>query len=749
MDKHITNRTAIFSFLFCFASLQNIYCFWPASTDMLNGRQVSEYLSKICQKIFDSVNRIYLSNGYKPMFCGFLSAILFVIFLTPLHAQSENRQIDTTMKIGGNRPVRMARATWDTGWFQAEVYRQLLLELGYQVERPRTFNSDDFYRSLAVGGVDFWANGWFPQHNVYLKDEAAEKISIVGIQVKGGALQGYLIDKKSADALNITSLDDFKRAEVCDVGWNCGNNIETHLEMYQLHDTVEQVQGDYSPLMLNAIELYNLGEPILAYSWTPSWMVGELIPKRDIVWLNVPLPVDEGVTQSQMIIPDVTGCTLYPCSMGYPSSDIRAVANRDFLEKNRAIQALLESVIIPLDEISAQNSRQIKGEGEQRDIERHATEWIASHRIYVDSWLAAAIEAHDEAFIIETDVDESTGVEGEPHSSLRVVTKVLEPFVIYDTYARQYTGFSIELWDLIAREAGFDYELYNVNTVAKLLDEVERGAADVATTPLSITVEREKMHNFSHPYFDSGLQVLVAEREGQLWGQLLVNLLLAILSPEVLKLFGILFVCLLVAAHVMWFSERHVDGDFSKTYWLGIWEAFWWSAVTATTVGYGDKTPKTVPGRLVGLIWMFSGLFILASFTAGIATTFAVSEINANISDPSDLFGKRVATIERSTAEMYLEQEGIRPILFQHERAVYKALLDNKIDAFVYDAPVLEYYVNKNDLPIKLASEVFQKQYYAFALSHHSGLREEINLALLHLIESGEYNTLRTKWFGE
>ncbi len=60
--------------------------------------------------------------------------------------------------------VRMARPTWDTGWFQAEIYRQLLVELGYDVTGPVTMDNDEFYRAVAAGEVDFWASGWFPLH---------------------------------------------------------------------------------------------------------------------------------------------------------------------------------------------------------------------------------------------------------------------------------------------------------------------------------------------------------------------------------------------------------------------------------------------------------------------------------------------------------------------------------------------------------------------------------------------------------
>lgn len=698
-----------------------------------------------------------------------LSVLLLLLFSaffaasTPLHAQSE-----AETNIGGDRRVRMGRATWDTGWFQAQVYRQLLLELGYQVDRPRTYDNEAFYDAAAAGDVDFWVNGWFPLHESFLTDRVAPEIEVVGTQVKGGALQGYLVDKESADSLDVTSLADFTRSEViahfdkdgnglanligCNVGWGCEQLVEHHLDSYDLRDGVEHVQGDYGPLMVNTVEQYEAGEPLFFYTWTPNWTIGELVPGQDVVWIGVPfptLPGDQESVEGQTIVSDVAGCTESPCPMGFPPNDIRAVANRDFLETNTAIRALLEAVKIPLDDISAQNALLIRGEDEQVDIERHAAEWIEDNRETVDEWLATAVAAHDPALVVEQAGEESTETELSL-PPIRVATKPLAPFVIYDVASREYTGFSIELWQSIAEEANLEYELYGVNTVAKLLDEVERGAADAATAGIGITERRETLLDFSHSYFESGLQIMVAKQDRGLWGEDLIALARAIFSPQLLEVFGLLLVCLLVAAHVMWYSERHINEDFSEAYWPGIWEAFWWSAVTATTVGYGDKTPKTMGGRVVGLLWMFSGLFVLASFTASIASAFAISEVSAHIGGPDDLHGKRVATIDRSTAESYLKQQGIRTILFQHEDDAYEALLNEEVDAVVYDAPVLQHYVALNsEKDVELAGVVFQEQQYGVALSHNPVLRERINRALLRLVESGDYAALYAEWFGE
>ena len=666
---------------------------------------------------------------------------------------------------GDGRTVVMARATWDTGWFKAEVFKQLLEALGYAVDGPQTMDNLPFFMAAAQGKVDLWVNSWFPSHYSYLRDNRVKgKVVPVGFQVKAGALQGYLIDKKSAQLHGITNLKDFQNTNIaqifdrdgngkadligCNPGWACGKEIAHHLTAYGLNNTVEQVQGDYSPLIADTIARYQNGEPILLYTWTPNWTTGKLVPGKDVIWLEVPFPsLPEGQKhlEDQITVKGVPGCVTDPCSMGFPPSDIRVVANTEFLEQNPAVRRLAEVVKIPLEDIDTQNARMIDGEDYNEDIRRHAQEWIHKNRTKVGQWLKTA----NAGIVPQKRVTSTTEIVEvkKKAKALRVAIKRLEPFVIYED--RRYTGFSIDLWEKIANEMGIKYDLYGVNTTAKLLDEVKRGAADVAIAGIGITSKREQDLDFSHPFFESGLQIMVSGDFEAPLGTILTKIFSILLSPGLIYGIGVFLIVIFAAAHIIWLLERRHNPQFSKGYFRGLWQSIWWAVVTVTTVGYGDKTPKGGMGRLFGLFWILAGYFVFAYFTASVTTTFTVRKLRGAINGPEDLFGKKVATVERSPAAEYLTGQGISTIKLEDIRKAYHLLEAGKVDAVVYDAPVLQHHtLKKGQGRVKVVGLIFQRQFYGIALQVNSPLREKINIALLKLVEKGEYKIIHDRWFG-
>ena len=111
--------------------------------------------------------------------------------------------------------VVMGRADWSTGYFQAQVYKQLLEELGYTVSEPsdKELGPSLAYLAMAEGDMDFWANSWYPLHISWLKPElpdgstVGDHVTVVGNEMLAGGLQGVLVTKSVADEYGITHLD--------------------------------------------------------------------------------------------------------------------------------------------------------------------------------------------------------------------------------------------------------------------------------------------------------------------------------------------------------------------------------------------------------------------------------------------------------------------------------------------------------------------------------------------------------------
>ncbi len=328
---------------------------------------------------------------------------------------------------------------------------------------------------------------------------------------------------------------------------------------------------------------------------------------------------------------------------------------------------------------------------------------------------------------------------------LKVVIKPVEPFVFERN--GQPVGYSVDLWERIARDAKLEYDFVRVKTVAEMLDALKNGKADVAVGALSITAERERYIDFSHPFYESGLQILVAgQSASSTW-----SVVRGFLKPQLLKMMGIVLLALLGISHLLWSLERRRNPDnFPPRYANGIWESLWWSVSILISGGCENKTPTGPAGRLVAIVWMLAGILLVSYITASVTTAMTVSSLTSDINGPNDLPGQVVATVKGSTAAAFLatRRVDVRPMPTIDE--AYDALSKRQVNAVVYDAPVLQHHVQQEGATReKLVGRLFQRQNYGFGLQQNSKYRKQINETTLALKESGFFDELQQKWFGE
>lgn len=300
------------------------------------------------------------------------------------------------------RPIQGIYAGNDTLVFQHQVALIGLERLGYIPKPLIAVDYPAVFLALSKGEADFTALYYTPLFEAsFEKVNGAEKLVRFGPMFQN-ALQGYLIDKKTADKYGIKSLDQMKDPKIaklfdsqgdgkahltgCNAGWGCEGIIEHQMKAYDLQRTVTVDTGSYFALMASTIARFKKGEPIFYWVWQPLWVNSVLVPGKDVEWLTVPYTSLPGDRQAKTVIPDGR-------NLGTGINDNWFLVNKEFASKNPIATRFFEQVRIPIDDISAENLKIYNGEKSQQDIRRHAEEWIAANRAKFDSWIENAKNA--------------------------------------------------------------------------------------------------------------------------------------------------------------------------------------------------------------------------------------------------------------------------------------------------------------------------------------------------------------------
>lgn len=307
-------------------------------------------------------------------------------------------------------------------------------------------------------------------------------------------------------------------------------------------------------------------------------------------------------------------------------------------------------------------------------------------------------------------------------------------------------GPMIWLWEKIAQTNNITYKMHKY-TSDELLPTLKANKIDLTIYPLSITSERSKSINFSAPFYLAHSGVMTKDLSN--WDQAVI-FVQTFFSLNFFRALGTLALVILIFGFLEWRFERKVNQEEFGDGINGLWSGFWWSAVTMTTVGYGDKSPKTTGGRLVALVWMFTAIMIISGFTASIASSLTVTELETSSNNISDFKKREIGTVEHSATHKWLKDNFFRnKKLFPTKEAMLEALKENKIKAIAYDLPLLrELYRNDELNDYRILDLKFNPQYYAIGMSRNvsDSLRKQLNTSLLKASESHEWSILMAEY---
>ena len=345
---------------------------------------------------------------------------------------------DMSMTPGEGTTITMARANWKTGYFQAQVYKQLLEELGYEVTEPSELElaANLAFLAMAEGDFDFWVNSWYPAHASWWEPElpdgshVGDHISIVGNEMIAGGLEGLLITKSFAEEYGVTHLDQLNDdpdilaafdagdqnpgdgiANIygCTEAWTCDNIIDSQIA-FSGWENIVQIKAGYDAMFAEAVAKVNAGNPVVVYTWTPTAYITQLRPGDNVVFLAVeevlddsnPLGVEGGETYDRRpgtvnLSPEQcpAAAEAGTCQSGWPAANIQVTANTEWLNANPYAAELLCAVKLSVIDVSLANVEiDNAGDSATEDVVAGvAARWIEENRGAVDGWLDQARNA--------------------------------------------------------------------------------------------------------------------------------------------------------------------------------------------------------------------------------------------------------------------------------------------------------------------------------------------------------------------
>ncbi|WP_321789626.1 transporter substrate-binding domain-containing protein [Paraburkholderia sp. J94] len=340
--------------------------------------------------------------------------------------------------------------------------------------------------------------------------------------------------------------------------------------------------------------------------------------------------------------------------------------------------------------------------------------------------------------------DSAAGSQHSAQGTLRVAIAPVAPFVIPQTATPE--GFSIDIWDEIARRMHVDFVWRPVATQPELLASVQRGDAEVAIAAITMTPTREKSVDFSLPYFDSGLQIMVRAQNDNSVMALLQSVPWLAIAQLVAITVGIVF----ILANLVWLMERKRDANFQKPYWRSIGEGIWVTMLIIATGEHGEReTPGIFKRILVPAMWLI-GVVLIAQLTATVTSSQTVARLQSTIRGPDDLPGRKIATVPGTIAAQYLTQRGLSFSRVTNANDGFRMLMDGDVQAIVYDAPTLQYWAaRRGNGALTVVGPVFRPEKYGIAVPNGSPLRKSINETLLAMYEDGTYEQIYGKWFSQ
>lgn len=334
-------------------------------------------------------------------------------------------------------------------------------------------------------------------------------------------------------------------------------------------------------------------------------------------------------------------------------------------------------------------------------------------------------------------------VVAQPHH-LTVGVLASPPFVIENDGV--FTGLAIDLWEDLATKNNWQFTYQEYETFRELIDAAAQGRIDLAISNITITQQRALTVDFTQPWFDGGMRLMVRSEQGTGLRSIVKGLAQAgFITAYTWIIFVIAFATILLTLF-----DRRFDKSFPLRWREGIAESFY-TVMSVVTSGRPPARKNLFGwlGRIWQALWLVCGVAVLAFVTSSVTSVMTTLAITNQINSVDDLGSNPVGVLAGTVEEDYAYEKGLVVRSFPNIIEATNSLINGRITAIIADGPVLEYYSYINsDLPVKVVGRLFERDKYGFALTPHSPFTREFTLAVLGAIDTGKVEELKTKYLG-
>jgi ABC-type amino acid transport substrate-binding protein len=329
---------------------------------------------------------------------------------------------------------------------------------------------------------------------------------------------------------------------------------------------------------------------------------------------------------------------------------------------------------------------------------------------------------------------------------VRVAVYDLAPYGSVDAQGL-YSGVSVDLWRRVAEDLGLSYRFEAVRQMDTVLTGLENRDFDAAVGAITITPERLARVDFSYPAHRSGVAVAFPNRTGPVaaidfYGQAV---------RQHISLISVTAGLLVLTGTLVWRFERRYrsGGQNADSSVTSLFDGLYWAVVTMTTVGYGDKTPKTRGGRFIATLWMLASLALISLVSTTLVSSMTAARLESGpLAHDSDLVGKRLGAVASSSGAEYLDNQHLAYTKYASLQEALAALADGESDAVVNSVGALEYMISTRFYGvIAMPSGLLAPAYMAFALPRNSPLIKQLDCAMVRVTGSPGWRSLEDSYF--